>query len=230
MPPVATNPTAPAAAGAVLRSEHGFTLIELLVAMVTAVVVLGGLLTFIITSLDQGNTIASRSAAVQQAQAGLNQLTQDLGEAIGSDAVTLSQESKGITAPGTTEECTTTTCTVLSFDIPNAGSSDAAESVAWTCPYVPPASLPTANVGSCTRQVGGSSGAAIAEMTGIESVAFFSGSSSTTPLTSASDPAYLGIAVDAADISQRNPTGTVSVSGMTSPIVIQTGVDLRNFS
>jgi Tfp pilus assembly protein PilW len=216
-----------------MSSEGGFTLIELLVSMAIFMVVIGGLLTFIIVELNQGNTIESRSLVVEHTQAGLNQLTQDLNDAVyqvGStsvyDSVTLAQETKG------TGLCTTTTCTLLSFDIPNTSNSDASETVTWTCPYS--ASPSTSSVGNCVRQVGGS-GASSPEMTGIESVAFY-GLSTTTPpacltaaLTAATNPAGLCITIDAADISARNSTGSVSVAGNSTPIVIQGGADLTNF-
>jgi hypothetical protein len=46
----------------------------------------------------------------------------------------------------------------------------------------------------------------------------------------ASDPAYIGIAVSVQVTSQLDALRTHATSGVTNPILIQTGVDLRNFA
>lgn len=200
-----------------LRREDGFTLIEMVIAGPLAALIVGALLTFMIVSLDQGDAVVSRSYSAIQAQTGLGKLTQDLSEAIASDQVTMSQTS------------TTATAT---FDIPNPSSSDAAESVTWTCPYS--SSPTTSSVGTCTRQV--SSGAVVQEIAGVESAAFapVSSTGSTIGLTStptALSPVYIGITLDVEDASQLNRTHTPSVVlGNSTPIVVKSSVDLRNFS
>jgi prepilin-type N-terminal cleavage/methylation domain-containing protein len=199
-------------------SESGFTLIELLVSMVLALVVAGSVMWFMIISLDQGNTIESRSNSAIHAQAGLNQLTRDLSEAVGSDSVTVSE---------------TVTTTSIAFDIPNPTSLDVPESITWTCPY---SATPTAaGGGACTRQVGGSSGPRAEEMTGIESATFAPVSSTGSAMTvntttSASNPAYIGITLDVEVASLRGTTQTATVAGDTAPIIVKSGADLRNFS
>jgi prepilin-type N-terminal cleavage/methylation domain-containing protein len=202
------------------RSESGFTLIELLVAMLISLVVVGSVMWFMIISLGQGNAIESRGDSTIQAQTGLNLLTQDLTEAMGSpQSVTVSE---------------TTTTSSIAFDIPNAGSSDAAESVTWSCPYSTTPAVTSA--GTCTRQVGGSSAPKEQEMTGIESAAFAPVSSTGAAMAggslpwSASNPAYIGITLDVEVASQIGTTETATVRGLTTPIVVKAGVDLRNFS
>ena len=53
---VSSHPTSP-------RAEHGFTLIELLVAMISALVVVGGLLAILEFSLRQETRISDRTQA-----------------------------------------------------------------------------------------------------------------------------------------------------------------------
>ena len=199
-----------------LRNEDGFTLIEVLITFPIAMVVAVGLMWFTLTALHQGDAAEGRASSAIQAQAGLNRLTQDLSEAIGADDVTMSQTASSVT---------------VTFDIPNPSNSDAAEAVTWTCPY---SAAPVASsVGHCTRQV--ASGSAVQVMSGIESATFAPVSSTgsaialtTTPTALA--PAYLGITLDVAVLSQLNPTQTTTVSGIAAPVIVQAGVDLRNFS
>lgn len=200
-----------------LRSERGWTLIELLLAMVLGVVILGGITSFMIVSLNRETAISSLAEATTQAQSGLNQLTRDLSEAIGS--------------PQTVTVSETSTTASISFDIPNASSGDAAEAVTWTCPYS--ASPTVAGVGACTRKVCPSSCTVTQPMNGIESATFAPVSSTGSPMTlnsttSASDPAYIGIALYVEDASRGNTTQTTAVRGLTKPIILNAGVDLRN--
>lgn len=209
----------PISRGAVMtrwQGDAGFTLIEMLIAALITAVIVGGLLTFMVVSLDQGDAVVSRAYSAIQAQTGLAKLTQDLSEAIASNQVTMSQTS------------TTATAT---FDIPDPSNADAAESVTWTCPYS--ASPSVSSVGACTRQVG--SGSAESAITGIESASFAPASStgSAIALTStptALSPAYIGITLDVRDSSQLDRAQATSVLGITNPIVVKSGVDLRNFS
>jgi Tfp pilus assembly protein PilV len=199
-----------------LAREEGFTMIEVLITLPLAMVVAVGLMWLTITSLHQGDAADSRASSTIQAQVGLNRLTQDLSEAIAANNVTMSQTASSVT---------------VTFDIPDPSNADAAEAVTWTCPYsaAPAASL----FGSCTRKVG--SGSTMTEITGIESAAFapLSASGSAIALTStptAYAPAYIGITLDLAVVSQLNPKQTTTVQGVSTPIVVQGGVDLRNFT
>lgn len=202
-----------------LRCQRGFTLIELLWAMALGVFVFGGLTAFMIVSLDRGTSISSLAESSAQAQSGLNRLTSDLGEAIGS--------------PQTVTVSETSTTASISFDIPDASNADAAEAVTWTCPYS--SSPNTASVGACTRTVCPSSCTVSQPMRGIESATFAplssTGSSMTlNPTTSASNPAYIGITLYVADVSLNNTTQTTAVRGLTKSIILKSGVDLRNLA
>jgi prepilin-type N-terminal cleavage/methylation domain-containing protein len=196
-----------------LQNDGGFTLVELLVAMVISLIVFGGVVTFLVVTFRQQNVISSRTAASRQAEAGLQQLVRDLGEAM--TTVTISDP--------------TSASTQLVLDIPTPGSDSTPEQVTWICPS---AAAPLTNIGSCTRQLGGTTTTAIS---GVQSLALtnVNGSALTLP---ASDPAYLGLTLTVQDISQEAP-GTIvqgensgATTPSTNPIMIQTGVDLRNFS
>lgn len=185
--------------------ERGFTLVELLLVMALSIVVVGGPLAFIITSIDQQNASSSRVAAVEQASAGLAQLTRDIREVV----------------PGTTSTFTWGgTSASASMTLPVPGSDGAStETVAWTCSF---ASLP----GTCTRTV--NAGTAVTELANVDSVAFSALSDQGGTLSSpASNPSYVGITMKVLDISQLDAGATHTVTGVRNPITLQDGVDLR---
>jgi hypothetical protein len=106
--------------------------------------------------------------------------------------------------------------------------------VTWTCPS---SAASATNAGACTRQLG--SGAAVARVTGVQSVTFSPVSSSGWSMSlPATNPAYIGITVELQLISQLDRTqpqthivrGSNASGPSSNPLYIQTGVDLRNFA
>jgi hypothetical protein len=182
--------------------------------MTLSLVVIAGPLYFIVVSIRQQNAASSRTAAAHQAETGLEQLARDLRQAMSQDAsgnplhVTVSQ---------------TATTTSISFDIPTPGSVTTPRAITWTCPSSG-ASAP----GSCTRALGSGSSTEIA---GVNSITFSPTSSTGGALAlPATDPAYIGIAVSVQVTSQLDTGRTHATSGISNPVLIQTGVDLRNFA
>jgi prepilin-type N-terminal cleavage/methylation domain-containing protein len=194
------------------RAEDGYTLIEVLVAMVLALVVVAGPLLFLVTSIRQQNVASSRASASRQAESGLELMTRDLREAI-------SQDAAGNTYAVTVSNPTTST-TAVSFTIPTPGSSTP-QTLTWTCP-----STGASSVGTCTRTVGGS---AATKIVGVNSVAFSPLSSTGVALAfPATNPSYLGVALSVQAISQLDNGQTHVAQGASNPILVQTGIDLRN--
>jgi prepilin-type N-terminal cleavage/methylation domain-containing protein len=199
-----------------LHGESGFTLPEVIIAMSLSLGIAAALMTFMIVSIDQGNAIASRAYATGQAEPGLEQLVRDLRDA-------MSQNAAG-TALSVTVSNPTTTTTSISLSIPTPGADTTPQTVTWTCP-----STGATSVGICTRTVG--SGGAIHEIRGALSMAFAPYSSGGVLQTlTATNPAYVGITLNLQVTSVSNTTRTTAVQGITKPIVIQTGADLRNFA
>ncbi|MEA2159114.1 MAG: hypothetical protein QOD66_1494 [Solirubrobacteraceae bacterium] len=195
-------------------SERGYTLIELLMAMVLSLVVILGPLYFIIVSIRQQNAASSRTAAAHQAETGLEQLARDLRQA-------MSQDASGSPLHVTVSQTASTTSIV--FDIPTPGNVTTPQAITWTCP-----STGAAAPGRCTRALGSGSRT---EIEGVNSITFSPTSSTGGALAlPASDPAYIGIAVSVQVTSQLDALRTHATSGVTNPILIQTGVDLRNFA
>jgi type IV pilus assembly protein PilW len=200
------------------REERGLTIVELLVAIVIGLVVAGGLMAWLITSIKQQNVVSSRSFAARQAQTGLEQLTRDLREA-------MSQDTAGNTYNVTVSNPTTST-TAIGFDIP--GTNDAATPITWTCP-----SSGATSAGYCTRAIGGTTRS---EIGGVKSATFSPLSSSGTALTlTATNPSYIGISLSVQVTSQLDSTQvggayapTHTPAGASNLIVVQGGVDLRN--
>jgi Tfp pilus assembly protein PilW len=210
--------------GGRLATEHGLTLVELLVAVALTLVIGGGALSLMLVSIDQQNAISSRTVAARQAQAGLDQLTRDLSEA-------MSQDASGNALSVTVSSSSLASTTSISFSIPTPGSATTPRSVTWTCPSTAAAS---SNVGSCTRTVGSSTTTMIA---GVQSMSFSplnqSGQAMTLPAT---NPAYISMTLKVQVISQLDHTQPATHvlrganHGSSNPITIQAGVDLRNFA
>lgn len=214
------------------RGQDGFTIVELLVAMVTGLIVVGAAMSFIITSLDQQNQASSRAAATTQAEAGLQQLTRDLRNAMyqvaGSNASPL-----GVTVSTSTAAQTTS----ISFDIPTSTSNSPAAAndssgvaVTWTCPS---GAAALTNLGYCTRSVAG--GTARRLINGVQSVTFRPYDSLGAPHTLSTvtdstytNPASVQITLDVQDVSQLDTTGGTLPNGTHPSIVLQTTADLRN--
>lgn len=211
-----------------LRSEEGVTLVELTVAMWLGLIVLVAGLVFMVTTLHQSNAVASRAVATRNAEAALQQLVRDLRQ-----SMTTTESSSVQPLTISTSGATTT----FSFSIPTPGSYAVPENVTWSC------SGTTTSPGWCTRTIGS---ATQTWLVGFESIAFtnLSGTTLTPPITT---PDYLGITMDVQVTSQLDanqykttshtcPSTTSSLPvthpcaylGNTNPIVVQTGVDLRN--
>jgi len=221
-----------------LADERGFTLIELLVAMFGGLVVAGAAMAFIIIVIDQQNDAASRSAAVTQAETGLQQMTRDLRNAMYE---TTSSTSTYYNVAVTTNASTKTTS--LTFDIPTPGTDGTGESVTWTCPSTANAST---YVGSCTRSLAG--GSARPLIAGVQSAAFSltenpptDVTTTVTPSTTASGTttypssttfplANVAVTLNVQDISQLDSTQSHIVRGVGNTIQLQTSADLRNFA
>ncbi len=82
--------------------------------------------------------------------------------------------------------------------------------------------------GSCTRTLGSASSTPI---NGVKSIVFSPTSSTGGALAlPATDPAYIGIALSVQVTSQLDAAQTHTTPGVSNPILVQTGVDLRNFA
>jgi type II secretory pathway pseudopilin PulG len=200
-------------------------LVELLVAMVVALLVGGAGLTFIVVTFDQQNAISSRTAASRQAEQGLQQLVRDLRDAMPNpNTVTVSTSSSNNT-------------TSISFSIPTPNSSSTAQAVTWTCPST---AAPAANIGTCYRAVTPSGGSTTTKpaILGVQSIALSVSATGSPTITAATNPAFLDVTLSVqvtshAD-SQTTPSKILQGPNTTGPatnvVVVQTGVDLRNFA
>jgi Tfp pilus assembly protein PilW len=206
------NPRARKAAA----SERGVTLIELLWYIVLGLIVIVGPLYFIVTSLRQQNATASRTSVARQAETGLEQLVRDLRQAMPQDA-----SGNALTVSVTNP---TSATTAISFSIPTPGNVSTPQAITWTCP-----SSGASTAGTCTRQLG--SGPAATQITAVSSASFAptdsSGSSMTLPAT---NPAYINVTLTLQGTSQLDTGGSHTATGVTNPIKVQTGIDLRNFA
>jgi prepilin-type N-terminal cleavage/methylation domain-containing protein len=186
-------------------SEQGFTLIELLVTMMMSLIVLGVPMIWVMTSLTQENVTASRALSASQAEAGLSQLTRDLREVVpGTTATsTLAWGSTGATA---------------TLILPAGTQGSSTETVSWTCSF--------GSGGSCVRQVG--SGVKTIMIRNVESLTFAPVDASGSPLVStAQNPAYVGITLTVQDTNINNSTQSAPEAGA-KPIVLADGADLAN--
>jgi type II secretory pathway pseudopilin PulG len=207
-----------------IHSEGGFTLIELMWAIVLTLVVVVGPLAFLVTSINQQNNISSRAFAARQAQTGLEQLTRDLRGAI-------NQDSSGNTYSVTVSNPSSST-TSISFDIPGTATGatgpygiipDAVQVVTWTCP-----STGASSIGSCTRTIGA---VARTEIAGVVSATFTpNDSGGATMMLPATNPSYVGVTLSVQVTSQLDAGRTHRVIGIGNPILVQSGIDLRNQS
>jgi type II secretory pathway pseudopilin PulG len=205
-----------------LSQEHGITLIELLVGIIIALIVGTAAMSFIIVSIDQENAISSRTVAARNAETALGQLARDLRQAMTQDAGGTAKHVT-IAYSATTPPTTTISFSVPVPGVPTPGNNTVSQSVTWTCQGS------TTSPGTCKRQVG--AGGNQIEIVGYESASFTDASGN--PLTpTITDPAYLGVQLSLQvtsqlDKSQYTATPT-ALRGSTNPIVIQTGIDLRN--
>jgi Tfp pilus assembly protein PilW len=192
------------------RIQDGFTVIEVLLVAVLGVVVIAAPLDFIVQSLKQQNVASSRAVAERQGQAGLQQLTRDLRDAVNQNATS---------TPSTATLSSTATTHTISFSLPTASSAGNTDSTpiaaSWTC----------TNGAGCIRQIGANKNL---EITGVQS-ASFTGYDSTGAVTT-SNPDSIAVTLTLNDISQLDTGGTHTVSGISNPITIQTTIDLRNFA
>jgi Tfp pilus assembly protein PilV len=194
--------------------ERGFTVIEILLYAVLSLVVIVGPLLYLLTTIRQQNAVSSRAYAARQAEFGLEQMVRDLREAMSSDAT-------GASLNVTVSNPTTST-TAISFYIPTPGSDTTKQQVTWTCP-----SAGASGAGNCTRTIGSSSRTEIVD---VKSATFSPVNQSGASMTlTATNPAYIGITLNVQVTSQLDASQTTAVSGVSSPIVVQTGVDMRNF-
>ncbi len=200
------------------------TLIELLVAMMVFLIISGAAMTFLIVSIDQQNSIVSRTDAARQAEGGLQQLDRDLRQAMALDA-----SNNALTVQIWTDSTTKTTS--ASFYVPTPGNDTTGQLVTWSCP-----STAATSVGSCTRSLGSTS---LIKIAGVKSLAFTALDSSGNAITlcaaqsgCALSPASVSMTAQIYAISQLDHTSgrTNVVRGASNPITVQSGTDLRNFA
>lgn len=168
-------------------------------------------LTFVVFAITQQDQASSRSVAATQAELGLARLTRDLRQVVQSTTTTFTWN---------------TTSASVSMTTPVSGTGGGStQTVTWSCTFN--------TVGSCTRQVG--AGTAVSEISGVTGLCFATTDSAgtvtsdCTSLHTVTSPAYVTITLKAQPTSQQ-PNATGSASGLSNPIVIQDGVDLRNNS
>jgi Tfp pilus assembly protein PilW len=199
-----------------LGCERGVTLVELLWYVVLSLFVIVGPLYFIVVSVRQQNVVSSRTTAARQAEAGLEQLVRDLRQA-------MTQDASGNALHVTVSNPTSTT-TSIAFDIPTPGSATTPQSLTWTCP-----SSGATSAGTCTRTLG--TGSAESEVIGVQFATFSPKSSSGTSMTlPATDPAYVDVALSVQATSQLDTGQSHTATGVSNPVTVQTGIDLRNFA
>ena len=201
-----------------LRAESGFTIVELLVAMVLGLIVTGAAMSFLIVTLDQSNSVTSRTIAQRQAEVMLARLTRELRQAQDITNATTGVDTTpvNVTYGGGTSS--------VSFYLPNAGSTAAGTAVTWTC---------TAGA-SCTRAT---SGGTVTELSGVVSATFTPIGSTGATLVSgagvASTPSYpssVDISLSVQDTSQLDTAQTHVVRGVSNPIILQDGTALWSYS
>jgi Tfp pilus assembly protein PilW len=190
----------------VARDERGLTLVELMITIVTGLIVVVGPLSFMIVSINQQNTSSSRSFAARQAEQGLERFAADLRQA---------QEITDATGTNTTP--VTLTATSATFYVPIAGSpSSLGTKVVWTCTVG----------GSCTRKFGSAS--AVPVITGVTALTLTGTDSNGNSATS--NPTFVDVNLSVQGTSQLDTGGTHVAQGITQPIVLRDGIELRNYS
>lgn len=189
------------------NGQAGYTLIELLVGATLALVVIGGPLTFLVTSFSRSNESSSRAVAVRKGQVMLDRLVRDLREAV-------RQDSTGSYYTATV----TSTAPQFTLRIPTPGSS-VPQQVLWSC------TLP----GTCTRQVGAAT--AQAQTANIAALTLSPSDSAGAAMTlPAVNPAYVGITLQVQPTSQLDRTNSKAAANITNPIYLRGGTDLRGFA
>ncbi|MDQ6608090.1 MAG: type II secretion system GspH family protein [Actinomycetota bacterium] len=194
--------------------QAGYTLIELLIVMSLSTVVVGVPMAFVVISLTQQNVASSRTAASDQEEIGVARLTRDLRSVVQSTTTAFAWGS-------------TSASVSLTIPVPGTGGSST-ETVAWNCAFT------SSGLGSCTRAVnGGSAVKLVSNVVGVSFSPVDSGGvalgGSSAPY-SATNPAYVGITVKVLDVSQLDTSASHGVTGISNPITLQAGVDLRNNS
>jgi prepilin-type N-terminal cleavage/methylation domain-containing protein len=102
-----------------LSGTQGFTLVELLVGMLIAVLVLTGVMSLMISGVNDQGLVEARTYQLEQGQAGMQQLVRALREAtsvtlVSSSSITYSEpvatgtESVSFSCSTTTTDCTST--------------------------------------------------------------------------------------------------------------------------
>jgi len=199
--------------------EDGCTGVELLVAISIAVIVITGVTGFIVVSLRQANRVSTRTVAARQAEVFLARLTHEVREAQYIESSTNGSNTTPVNV--TYGEGSSS----VTFYLPVAGSTGKGTQVTWTC---------TAKA-SCTRTVAG--GSAVTFLKNVESATFTPYGAGGTELASgagaAASPSYpssIRISLSVKQISEADSSRTQTVGTSASPIVVQDGVDLRNYS
>jgi prepilin-type N-terminal cleavage/methylation domain-containing protein len=210
----------------VTSGEAGYTLIELLMAMVIALIVVGGPLIFVVFSVNQQDSVSSRTFASRQGAALMSRFGRELADAqfyvgpTGTTGAETDYTPVSITTTGTTGAYSATANFYTSIEQdgvtgptgPTGPTTTIGQGthVIWTC---------TAG-GSCVRTA---NGVAHTELTGVVSAQF----------TGTTGPAGLidivQIALSVKDTSQATGSNGAVVKGVGNAILFQNAVDLRNY-
>ncbi len=235
-----------------LGSESGFTLVELLVAMVAALTVTGALMGFLITTIDQQNSISSQTFTTREGEVGLSQFVRDFRDAQSNPVAVSATFPLGNRTPVViTYTSGATAGFTASFYTAPAGGCDGTTgasgspcySVSWSCTAgatcTRTCTSPTAALvsGPCKS----SSPPAVLEARGVVSAAIKPLDSTGATIATAaggvppgtspsySFPSYVSLALTLSTISQSD-TGATHAARGSSSTVLEQGVNLRNWS
>jgi type II secretory pathway pseudopilin PulG len=233
-------------------SEAGFTLIELLVAMVAALALSGALMAFLITTIDQQNAVSSQTYTTRQGEIGMSQFVRDLRDAqsnpvavnatwpLGNRTPVVITYTMGVAAGFTANLYT---APAGGCDGTTGASGSPCFAVSWSCTAggscKRTCTAPTAALASGPCKV--SSPPAVLEITGVTSAAITPLDSSSNTIGTAaggippgasgsfSFPSYVSVVLTLKTISQSDSGQAYTLRG-SSPVVLQQGVNLRNWS
>ncbi|MEA2370388.1 MAG: hypothetical protein QOH12_782 [Solirubrobacteraceae bacterium] len=233
-------------------SESGFTLVEMLVAMVAALTITGALMGFLLTTVDQQNSISSQTYTTRSAEVGLSQFVRDFRDAQSNPVAVSATWPLGNRTPVViTYTSGATAGFTASFYTAPAGGCDGTTgatgspcyAMSWSC---------TAG-GSCTRTCTSptaalasgpcksSSPPTVIEAAGVSSAAIKPLDSSGNTIATAvsgvppgtspafSFPSYVSLTLTLTTISQSDTGATHTLRGSSSTVLEQ-GVNLRNWS
>jgi prepilin-type N-terminal cleavage/methylation domain-containing protein len=229
-------------------SEDGFTLVELLVAMVAALTLAGALMAFLITTVDQQNDVSSQTYTTRQGEIGMSQFVRDVRDAQSNPVAVSATWPLGNRTPIViTYTGGATAGFTANFYTAPAGGCDGTTgaggspcfAVSWSCTAggtcARTCTSPTAALASGPCKV--SSPPAVLEVSGVTSAAITPLDSNSNTIGTAvsgvppgsSFPSYVSLILTLKTISQSDSGQTYTLRG-SSPVVLEQGVNLRNWS